>query len=240
MLALAALLAFSTPPPTATAVHRPRVLVMDFRNDGVDAKVVAIIRDALTAELAKNTALDVLSTEDMRRSLDVEAQKAAVGCTDDQCMVEIANALGADYIVFGNIGTLGDLYVGNMSLLDAKHGTSAGRESIEVHSLEDLPAAIRSSGAHLADVAAPTTATTGAFASPLLYAGAGAFVGGAALCVVGAALSAGPYGVITDHVSAAKTKDDAVSSLNVWSTVAIGSGVIALAGAGAVAWAFVE
>ena len=239
MLCLITLLAVAAP-PAVTAPHRPRLLVMDFRNDGVEPKTVLIIRDALTAHLSRVTNVDVLSTEDLRRTLDVEAQKAAVGCTAEQCMAEIASALGADYIVFGNIGTLGGLLVGNMSLLDATKGTSVGRESIEVRTLEELPAAVRSAGTRLAAPIGVVAEAGGPFASPWLYAGAASVVVGVGAVAVGGALCSGAAGVIGDQVSVAAKKDQAVNDFNLYSGVAVGGGVLALAGAGVIAAAFLE
>src|SRR6185437_9656523 len=166
MLALALALATAAAPAPAP---KPRVLVMDFRNDGVDAKVVAIIRDALTAHLAKLGSVDVMSTEDVRRQVDIDQQKsAALGCSLESCMAEVANALGADYILFGNIGTLGGLFEGNMSLLDAKKSASIGRETIEVHSIEELPSSVRDAGDRLISVI-PGVGTTSTAPAPTAF-----------------------------------------------------------------------
>ena len=204
---------------------------MDFRNDGVSPKTVLIVRDALAAHISHLANVDVLSTEDLRRTLDVEAQRAAVGCTADQCMAEIASALGADYIVFGNVGVLGDRVVGNMSLLDAAHGVSLGREALDVADIGELPDAVRAAAARLVVPLAPA----GGGISPWLVGGVAGVVVGAGAAIVGGVVSAGAYGVLRDEVSNAAAKDRAASDLDVYSAVAIAGIVAALLGAGAAA-----
>ena len=145
MIALALLLA------AAPAVEaKPKVLVLDFRDDGVGESAVHIIRDNLVAQLSKNGSFDVISPEDMRRVLDVEAEKRQLtGCSDESCLVELAGALGAQLMLYGTAGKLGDIVVVNVSLFDARSGKSVGRETVQAKTLEDLPGPLRDAGDRL-------------------------------------------------------------------------------------------
>ncbi len=149
MIALAALLLVATPAPagTAEAQHKTKVLVLDFRDDGVGADAVHIIHDTLASHLSQDPRLEVLSTDDVRRALDVDAQKRALGdCSDESCLAEVADALGAQLTVYGTAGKLGGTFVVNVSLFDAQAARSVGRETMEARTLDELPARLREAG----------------------------------------------------------------------------------------------
>src|SRR5947208_529141 len=80
-----------------------RVLVADVKGDNVDAAALAVIRDAVTTALA-NEGVEVVSFADARNLADVDASKAGVGCdtASASCQAELAQALGARFIVFGS------------------------------------------------------------------------------------------------------------------------------------------
>jgi hypothetical protein len=56
--------------------------------------------------------------------LGLEKQKALLGCgeTSQSCMTELANALGVDGIITGNLGKFGDAYQINIKILGATDG----------------------------------------------------------------------------------------------------------------------
>jgi TolB-like protein len=148
MLALVLLLA--TAPAEPAAAEKPKLLVLDFRDDGVGANVARVVHDTLTSHVSKNEKLDVISSEDMRRALDVEASKVAMGgCSDESCLAEIAGALGAQLTLYGTVGKLGELVLVNISLYDARENRSVGRETIESKNLEELPGAVRAAADRL-------------------------------------------------------------------------------------------
>jgi TolB-like protein len=238
--ALMLLLAVTATAPPQEPTGRKRLLVLDFRNDGVDNKTVLIIRDSLTTHLARISTLDVMSTEDVRRAMDVEVAKQAMDCTQESCMAEIANALGADYLVFGNVGSLGDVIVGNMSLLDVKQGKSIGREEIEVRALSDLPPAVREAGTRMIAPFSTKTSEATPFTSPLFLAGVATGAVGAGTAIVGIFLASQSYGVIRDTVSVDADKDIAERDLPIYAAIGVTGGVVTLIGAGLAALPFME
>lgn len=140
------------PAPTAGALvePKPKILVLDFRDDGVGANAVRVIHDTLVSHVSKDTRLDVISTEDVRQAVEREAERRAVSnCNEEGCLAEIADALGAQLTLYGTAGKLGDLVIVNVSLYDARTARSVGRETIEVGSLEGLPAPLRRAGDNL-------------------------------------------------------------------------------------------
>ena len=62
----------------------------------------ALFLDSLLAELRKLERVSVIGMDEVRAMLDIEAQKQALGCDDDEgCLAEIAGALGAPADIIG-------------------------------------------------------------------------------------------------------------------------------------------
>ncbi len=126
---------------THVAEHR-RVLVLDLRNDGAAPEHARSITDSVVVGLSRFKEFEVISSEDMRRLIENESDKQSMGCNDETCLVELANAMGAQLIVHGSIAKLDSLHVVNLSLFDAKAGKSVQRESIQAQRLQDLPSLV--------------------------------------------------------------------------------------------------
>ncbi len=141
-------------PAPAAAPVGSRVLVLDFRDDAAGPELVRSVRDTLVVHLSKQPGLTVLSSEDLRRVADLEAQKQAVGCDEQSCLAELAGAVGAELVVFGNVGRLGELIQINISVLDVSRATIRGRETVEVSSPSSVPQRVRAAADSLFGVAA--------------------------------------------------------------------------------------
>jgi TolB-like protein len=136
----------------AAKAERPekrRVLVLDLRSDGAKPEHARLVTDNVVVALSRFSQLEVVSSEDVRRMVQTEGEKQAVGCTDDSCLTEIASAMGASLVVHGSIGKLESLTIVNLSLYDSKAGKSIGRESIRVQRLDDLPYMVEDATARL-------------------------------------------------------------------------------------------
>lgn len=133
-LSLLSLLSVATGAATARADLSPRtVLVMDLRASGVDAGVARTIQSTLITELSRVPGLDILSGDDVKELVKLEASRQTAGCdVDGSCLAEIADALGAQLAIFGDVGQLGSLVVVNLSLFDTKAAMSTARAKAEV------------------------------------------------------------------------------------------------------------
>lgn len=125
--------------PASPANDKRRVLVLDLRNDGAKPEHARLVTDNIVVSLSRFQQLEVVSSEDVRRMVQTEGEKQALGCNDDSCLTEIASAMGAQLVVHGSIGRLENSTVVNLSLYDSKAGRSVGREAIQVQRLDDLP-----------------------------------------------------------------------------------------------------
>ncbi len=120
--------------------RRERVLVLAVKPDvKADAAFALAAARAVSVAMAGFGACDVASEEDLRRVLDLEANKQLVGCTDDTCLAEVGDALGAKIVVYGSLS--------KKTLTLKVWDIAAAR----VASVVEVPRARASSGAALAE-----------------------------------------------------------------------------------------
>lgn len=150
-LPAAALPAAPLPAAQPAAEAAPlRVLVLDVAGDSLSREEAGVLRDTLAAELAQRRGIEVLSSEDVRRVLDVEAQRQAAGCEgQSDCLAEIGAALGADRVVYGTVGRLGTAWVVSLSVVDPNDARAFGRDTFQAASLEEVGRRLPESGARL-------------------------------------------------------------------------------------------
>lgn len=181
----------------------------------VDANSAGLITEIVTSSIAKNTKLDVISGADVRRQMEVEANKELLGCdaSSASCLAELANAMGARFIVYGKLGTLDDVVILTLNVFDSEKAQAAGRVVAKDKSLAALaeraePAALElvtnvaagvAEGAKarvlVLDIEAPKPGEAAPPATPtatneplpaLFWVGTGVAVSGAVVAVVGA------------------------------------------------------
>lgn len=117
-------------PASAPADARPsihRVAVYELTTTGLDDRVAVILTASITAELRKLQGLSVIGMDEVRAMLDHEAQKQLLGCGDDSCIAEIAEALGVDTLVVGGVAKVGDEHVFGLRRLDQRQGKAVGQ-----------------------------------------------------------------------------------------------------------------
>ncbi len=96
---------------------------------GVGKDTAQLLGDALAGELRKRPGISVLTQSDISALLGIEKTRQMLGCTDAGCMVEIGGALGADRVVHGSLGRVGESLVVNLSALDPKRGKAVSSVS---------------------------------------------------------------------------------------------------------------
>jgi hypothetical protein len=84
--------------------------------------------------------LDVVTAKDINSLLSMERQKELLGCTDQSgaCMAELANALGVDAIVNGEIARVGTAFQINLKVIAAGDGKRLATYSARASSEEGL------------------------------------------------------------------------------------------------------
>ncbi len=134
-----------TPPDSAAASAaepagaKSRLLLLNLEALAVDAATARIIDGLMTDALHRHSAeIELLTAADMRQMLDLEAQKQDLGCSDESCLSELAGAMGARYVVFGQVGKLDNLTLVQLSLFDSREARSLGRQEIRTEHMASL------------------------------------------------------------------------------------------------------
>ena len=96
---------------TTLAYAETKIVVLPIQASGtkVDAKTAQLITDRLTTELGKRADLKVMGTAEIQNLVTLEQQKQLMSCSDNSCLAELGNAMGADLIVSGTLGDLGNI-----------------------------------------------------------------------------------------------------------------------------------
>ncbi len=185
---------------------RPRLLVLDLRVDDVAESTARTVQDLLTAEIAKLQRYDVISGADLARLVELETQRQLTDCdADDSCLAEIAGALGAERVVFGSVGRLGELTVISLSLFDTQALRAVRRTTLQLADLGELPRRLPGAVAELFDgtrVEEPASiAEEPGGAGPWLAVAGGLGLGSAALLAgLGTWLAYLPYETTAQHI----------------------------------------
>jgi hypothetical protein len=174
-------------PMSASAAVKLKIAVFDVNISNVDPAHKPIFTEVLTTELAGLDGIEVISSKDIQAILGHEAQKQALGCSEDTCFAELGGALGAERLVVCDVGKLDQSYVVNAKLVNVAKMTTEKRAYLRITGgLDDVTSTIRAAVYQLfeldppADLAAYTPgAATGPMAVALWIAGAAGIGAGA-------------------------------------------------------------
>jgi len=123
-----ALLAPSRPLAAPTSA-RPKLAILELRaGDGLSPKAAQTLTAIAVAD-AVRAGFDVVSQADISAMLAFQKQRQMLGCTDDGCLAELGGALGADYLVSGDVARIGSRDHVALALLDARKAKVVGRSA---------------------------------------------------------------------------------------------------------------
>jgi hypothetical protein len=126
---------------TAPAAKK-RVLVLEPTSDSLPPETRKAIASLIVAELQNKPGIEVMSANELQKMAAFTAEKQSLGCDTASCLSELAGAVGAELIIFGDAATLGTLTLVNLSLFDAAHAAPVQRAQERVERPEDMPAKI--------------------------------------------------------------------------------------------------
>lgn len=106
----------------------------------VDRPTARALGELATVAASRHKVFDVISSADLRRTVEFEAERQVAGCSEDatSCLADVAGAMGARYVVFGQLAMLGSQIVVPLNLFDSQTGSSVGRVVIRGASLEEI------------------------------------------------------------------------------------------------------
>jgi hypothetical protein len=115
---------------TATPI---KVATMRLNLVGLSETKADFYTDHLSDRLGEQGLL-VTSPREVATVLGMERQKQLLGCEESSCVAEIANALGVDGLVLGDIAMLGSSYQVNLKVIEAQSGKKLATFSAMVSS----------------------------------------------------------------------------------------------------------
>ncbi len=140
--------AAALPPPSSVAPPSrslPRLVVLGLQaGGGVDPTVASGLTDAVSAEIGRKGYFVVMSQADIGTIVSQERQKQMVGCTETSamCMEELAGAVGARFVMSGQVTRLGEAYQLSLQTLDTQKAAPLGRSTRIAAGLEELQRAL--------------------------------------------------------------------------------------------------
>jgi TolB-like protein len=135
----------SDAPPGATGRIGVQVLALQ-PEAGVPPESTKLLTDFLVSELSRRPRLQVFGQSDLETLIHAAKEQRDLECnTDaDACLAEVAGAMGAQWLVAGNVGVLGDRLLINVRLTDTRHHQMLAHVSEETSGgTEDLLEAIK-------------------------------------------------------------------------------------------------
>ncbi len=132
--------------PDKPADERPGVAALDLEViEGVSAGVGKMLNQVMMQRLtASNRFSSLMGMGDIREMLDMEAQKAALGCDQESCLAEIGGALGVPLLVVPSLGKLADVYLLTLKINDVENAKVSVRLSRELRGEGELLEAMKS------------------------------------------------------------------------------------------------
>lgn len=137
-----------TPPPPAAPTSerdgsKPRLTVLDLSaSSGVDPEIARSLSEAITVEAGRIGTFEVGSQKDLATILGLERQKQLLGCGEEtsSCLMELADAAGARFVLTGSLVKLGNTWQLNLQTLDTRRAAPVGRSTRLASDLETIRA----------------------------------------------------------------------------------------------------
>jgi hypothetical protein len=110
---------------TTTTAKRPRfvrVALQDVVVDGGPVRLGSVLTYALAVNLRKLDGVVVACMAEVRALIEQEGAHQLVGCADESCLAEIADALGADVVFSVSVARLGQENVVAARTIDSATG----------------------------------------------------------------------------------------------------------------------
>jgi hypothetical protein len=122
------------------ADEKPKLVVLELTPQaGVDAQLASLLSDAVAAQVTSRGFFSVTTSKDVQTLLGVERQKQLMGCSDaGACLTELAGAMGARFVLSGQLGRVGDTYQLTLQTVDTQKAQPVGRSTKLAKSVDAL------------------------------------------------------------------------------------------------------
>ncbi len=103
-------------------IQKKTIAVLDLQGKGIDESGLSALTNIVMGEILKFNDYELLERSNMEAILKEQGFQQAAGCTDEHCAVEMGQLLGVQYMIFGKVEKLGNLYVASLKLVDVETG----------------------------------------------------------------------------------------------------------------------
>ena len=101
----------------------PSVAVLDFDANGIPDYEAETLTERLRSEIANTNAFRITDRKLLDKIINEQALQQS-GCTTDECAAEVRQLLGAQYMISGSIGKLGDTFTVDVKLVSVTTGAA--------------------------------------------------------------------------------------------------------------------
>jgi len=101
----------------------PSVAVLDFDAKGIPDYEAETLTERLRSEIANTKAFRITDRKLLDKIINEQALQQS-GCTTDECAAEVGQLLGAQYMISGSIGKLGETYTVDVKLVSVTTGAA--------------------------------------------------------------------------------------------------------------------
>lgn len=101
----------------ADSDNKPRVGILDFEARNVPEVEAEAVGEIFTSELVANGRFDIVDRKNVESLLE-EMDFQLSGCTDSSCAVEVGRILSLEYMIYGSVIKLGNVYSINVQMIN--------------------------------------------------------------------------------------------------------------------------
>jgi hypothetical protein len=121
----------------AAPVDPVRVAVPGLVGVGVEPALASALTERLVV-LARREALTFITSRDIATILSIERHKQLLGCGSSDCMAELADALGAEVLLRGDLIHAGDTFTLVVKALRARDGRELVSDTVRAKALDQI------------------------------------------------------------------------------------------------------
>ena len=107
----------------------PAVAILDFESRGIPTYEVETLTERLRSEAANTNAIRLIDRKMLESILNEQGLQQS-GCTTDECAAEVGQLLGAQYMINGSIGKLGNTYTIDAKLVSVTTGAAERAKTV--------------------------------------------------------------------------------------------------------------
>ncbi len=107
----------------------PAVAILDFESRGLPTYEVETLTERLRSEAANTNAIRLIDRKMLESILNEQGLQQS-GCTTDECAAEVGELLGAQFMISGSIGKLGNTYTIDAKMVSVTTGAAVRAKTV--------------------------------------------------------------------------------------------------------------